>query len=246
MCSVRKVTSFVLLFSLRVCNLLQVTAFCLREQKSAAKKGLFHNAKGDPGKLNTEKTRSDFFSECSHSVKLKLPLVATAVTVLLPQKGPAYAISPNTAATSYDSYASSYDSLDGGDAASALGIDEARLRLLSSAKGHVLEIGVGTGLNIPKYTFDSQKIQSITFVDVSEGMLREAKLKAAANIPKQIKVNFIHADATSQLVDLFGSEAFDTVLDTFSLCVMGTEGAEDCLKQMKAVVKKESDGGKGT
>lgn len=183
-------------------------------------------------------TRGELFSNTFKSI---IPLVTLATTDMWAV--PTLAISPQTAASSYDTYAPSYDSLDGGDAAAALGIDDARQKLLFSAKGDILEIGVGTGLNIPNYPFSSQQITSITFLDVSDGMLQQAKLKAKANIPENVKVTFIQADATSQLKDLFGENTFDTVLDTFSLCVMGTKGAEACLSQMRSVVKKESDGG---
>ena len=163
----------------------------------------------------------------------------------------AYAISANEASQSYDTYAATYDELDGGAAASALGIDAARSALLSKAKGRVLEIGVGTGLNVNKYTFsnkdaavddDDEGVTSLTLVDISDRMLDEARAKISAlNLPQHIKVEFLKADATSQLVRLFGKNSFDTVVDTFSLCVMGNEGAKDCLVQMKDVVK-ERDG----
>lgn len=181
-------------------------------------------------------SRKNFISYAS---KLVIPL-----TVALPPSiQSARAISPEKAASSYDKYASSYDALDGGQFASALGIDQARAKLLSKAKGDVIEIGVGTGLNIPYYPFSNNQITSITFVDVSEGMLQQSKNKANSIIPKNVRVNFVKADATSQLVDLFGKCAFDTVLDTFSLCVMGNKGADACLQQMGNIVKKESDGG---
>ena len=186
-------------------------------------------------------SRRNIFKTCTKSL---VPLA-----VLSGRKVPAaHSISPEKAASSYDKYAANYDSLDGGDIASTLGIDEARSKLLSMAKGDVLEIGVGTGLNIPKYhlslTNKQQEITSITFVDVSNSMLEQAKVKAFDTIPRDVKVNFYNADATSELVDLFGESAFDTVLDTFSLCVMGRKGAEDCLKQMGRVVKKKDQGGK--
>ena len=84
---------------------------------------------------------------------------------------PAYALTAQQAATNYDTYAASYDNLDGGAAATALGLDAARQSLVSAAAGHVLEIGVGTGLNIPYYNWSN--IQSLTLVDISPGMLVE-------------------------------------------------------------------------
>mmetsp|Transcript_6721 Transcript_6721/g.14136 ORF Transcript_6721/g.14136 Transcript_6721/m.14136 type:complete len:315 (-) Transcript_6721:18-962(-) len=186
-----------------------------------------------------------------------------ATTAVLPACAPSSLISPsfadaanaisaNEASQSYDTYAATYDELDGGAAASALGIEAARSAILSRAKGRVLEIGVGTGLNVNKYKFsnkasatdsnDNEGVTSLTLVDISDGMLDEARAKISAlNLPQHIQVEFLRADATSQLVQLFGKNSFDTVVDTFSLCVMGNEGAKNCLLQMRDVVK-DQDG----
>jgi methyltransferase OMS1 len=149
----------------------------------------------------------------------------------------ASALTPNEAETLYDTAASSYDELDGGTAASSLGIDKAREDLIQQASGNVLEIGVGTGLNLDKYQKD--KLKSLTVVDISEGMLREAtvRIKSLPNL-KGVKVKIVKADATSDLLDTFGPQAFDTVIDSFSLCVMGNSGAKACLDQISRVVTK--------
>jgi len=159
---------------------------------------------------------------------------------------PSLAISPEEAASSYDKFASTYDNLDDGSISGMLGINEARIKIIGLAKGRVLEIGVGTGLNLEKYTFASSPlamdgVTSLTLLDISVGMLAEAKKKVASmNVPKYVKFDFIHADATSsEMTDLFGKETFDTVVDTFSLCVMGRVGALSCLQQMRNVVKDE-------
>ncbi len=156
---------------------------------------------------------------------------------------PCSALSPTDAATKYDSYSYSYDVLDGGKASSALGIDQARRLLLQKARGNVLEIGVGTGLNLDSY--DKTQITSLTLVDVSDGMLREATARAKTLPQLQgIPVRFVKADATTELVDRFGSDAFDTVVDSFSLCVMGNTGAPSCLRQLSQVVKPGVNGGR--
>ena len=183
-----------------------------------------------------------------------ISLLVAAVALWQSCEPPCKAISAEEASKAYDKYASSYDDLDGGSAASVLGIDEARARLLRSAYGRVLEIGVGTGLNIENYQFTSQDddimqskgpVTSLTFVDISEGMLRQAKAKFDSfAVPSNVEVEFIKADATSQLVSLFGRDSFDTVVDTFSLCVMGNDGAKACLAEMAQVVKSGKDRGK--
>ena len=165
--------------------------------------------------------------------------ISTTSSLFLPE---ASAISPDQASRDYDIYSKTYDNLDGGSAASALGIDEARTKLLQLAKGNVLEIGVGTGLNLSSYKLG--RIASLTLVDISEGMLSQAKARVQQlELDKSIPVKIIQADATSQLIELFGKDKFDTVIDTFSLCVMGNNGAEDCLKQMTNVAKDAKDGG---
>ena len=146
------------------------------------------------------------------------------------------ALEPRQAASDYDAYAAKYDQLDGGQASSALGIDEARKKLLSQASGNVLEIGAGTGLNLDKY--DPQRLESLTLVDISNGMLKEARTRIEnGQLLRNVEVKFMQADATSELVSLFGDNHFDTVVDSFSLCVMGNEGAKRCLVQMRQVVK---------
>ena len=162
-----------------------------------------------PGHLNmvdTCNSRKEFIGGCAGAILA--PLVATPIKV--------DSLSPEQAEKNYNSYASSYDNLDGGKATTALGIEEARVSLFGKARGRVLDVAAGTGLNI--FAYDLSKITSLTLVDISEGMLSEAKKRVEAidafgNIP----IEYIKADATSDLVDLFGPKSFDTVVDSFSL-----------------------------
>lgn len=175
-------------------------------------------------------------------------IASSAALIAASTAQPSSAISPEEASKSYDVYSKTYDDLDGGSAASALGIDEARTKLLQLARGDVLEIGVGTGLNLSSYQVrrksDSGGITSLTLVDISEGMLSQAKLRVQQlGLEDDIPVKIIKADATSQLIEMFGKNKFDTVVDTFSLCVMGNEGAKKCLKEMSGVMKDSNNGG---
>jgi len=160
------------------------------------------------------------------------------------------ALTPDQAESSYDKYASTYDDLDGGAVASALGLDDARRALVGSrlVHGNVLEIGVGTGLNMDKYNLSNGNISSICFLDISEGMIQVAMQKLPSIFPprdeRNFDIDFVRADATSQLLDIFGSNSLDTVIDTFSLCVLGNSGALQCLQQMRQVVKPRSEGGR--
>ena len=85
--------------------------------------------------------------------------------VLLADRSICYGLSPEEASNAYDSYASSYNELDGGTASSLLGIGEARRKVLRKAKGNVLEIGAGTGLNLSSYI--PSQLKSLTLVDIS-------------------------------------------------------------------------------
>jgi methyltransferase OMS1, mitochondrial len=183
---------------------------------------------------------SDSNNEVNDSIRRRMLTAAVGVVspLMFNQCGsttaPANALTPKEAASAYDSYASHYDALDGGTASTILGLDDARAELFRRATGNVLEIGVGTGLNLAKY--DTSLVTSLTVVDVSEGMIREARTRADS-LNMGIPVRFVTADATSELINIFGVDSFDTVVDSFSLCVMGDVGARKCLEQMAAVVK---------
>ena len=169
---------------------------------------------------------------CRHAARREVFFSVTITLGIVPAV--AQALTPKEASRQYDSYAPGYDKLDGGQASSMLGIEEARAKLIGMASGNVLEIGVGTGLNLDKYV--ASQITSLTLVDVSEGMLVQARnrIESLSNL-KGIPVTTVQADATADLVKRFGQGKFDTVLDSFSLCVMENPAA--CLDQMKAVSK---------
>lgn len=77
-----------------------------------------------------------------------------------------------------------------------------------SAGQRVLDAAVGTGLNLPAYPAGV----SVTGVDLSQGMLHEAKKKATM------------AEVTLQLADLhhleFADDSFDAAASGFTLCVV--------------------------
>jgi ubiquinone/menaquinone biosynthesis C-methylase UbiE len=131
----------------------------------------------------------------------------------------------------YDGYASTYDDLDGGAAAKALGLDEMRAAALRSASGDVLELAVGTGLNLPAY--DLSNVKTFTAIDLSPGMLAQAKARAAELNFSSENARFVEADATALP---FEDESFDFVFDTFSLCVI--EDPVAALKEVRRVLRK--------
>ncbi|KAM3575444.1 hypothetical protein VYU27_002667 [Nannochloropsis oceanica] len=131
---------------------------------------------------------------------------------------------------SYDSYAANYDDLDGGSAARWLGLEAARQELIGRAHGRVLECGVGTGLNFPFYKFQKDgNLVALDAIDLSPGMLREARAKAALLGLGEERVRFHEMDVANLV---FADGSFDYVCDTFSLCVY-----PDPLKALKEMTR---------
>ena len=84
-----------------------------------------------------------------------------------------------------------------------------RRQLLADVQGTVLEIGFGTGLNLPCY---SQHVQRITAVDPNAGMTR----RAARRIGQSGIAVELCAVSGEQLP--FEDGTFDSVVSTFTLC----------------------------
>lgn len=89
--------------------------------------------------------------------------------------------------------------------------EEWRLNLLSKVSGNVLEVGIGTGTNLPFYPI---KTQSLTGVDFSKGMLKHANDKVSkGNFPFPIEL----MEADIQALP-FPDETFDSVVSTCVFC----------------------------
>lgn len=82
-----------------------------------------------------------------------------------------------------------------------------RERLMSGAQGKVLEVGVGTGKNIPYYPDDAD----VTGIDFSEKMIEKAKKKS--NERDNVKVLLMDAEKM-----LFEDNLFDTVITSCVFC----------------------------
>lgn len=85
-----------------------------------------------------------------------------------------------------------------------------RRRMVAEATGATLEVGAGTGVNVPLYDSDV----TVTAID-----LRPAHLTAAAEKARQIRreSNYVVACANAQELP-FPSGAFDTVIGTLVFC----------------------------
>jgi ubiquinone/menaquinone biosynthesis C-methylase UbiE len=97
-----------------------------------------------------------------------------------------------------------------------------REKLISCAKGKVLEVAVGAGANFHFYPQDVE----VTAVDFSEDMLRKAKESAVDN---GIQAEFIQSDVEALS---FPDGSFDTIVSTLSFC-----GYEDPNIVLKAFQK---------
>lgn len=134
--------------------------------------------------------------------------------------------------STYDDYATTYDNLDGlNPLTDYLGLTTLRRRLVARARGRVLETGVGTGLNLPLY--DTARVTSITALDNSERMLALAR-ERSKHLSPESEVHLLGAS-----VDDTGlaSATFDTVVDTFSLCVY--PHPLQALTEMKRLIKRD-------
>lgn len=90
------------------------------------------------------------------------------------------------------------------------GLSHQRSRLCESASGRVLEIAVGTGLNLAHY----RQATSVVGVDNNRGMLRRAIHRTWESA---VPVELVSADARALP---FADDSFDTLVVAFSLCTI--------------------------
>ncbi|MDP2242657.1 class I SAM-dependent methyltransferase [Pseudomonas sp.] len=104
---------------------------------------------------------------------------------------------------------------------------QTRAQIVPLAEGRVLEIGIGSGLNLAFY--DAEKVSAIVGVDPAAEMQRLARDRAArCAIPVQmiaLELGQIQADDAS----------FDSVVCTFTLCTI--PDAVAALREMRRVLK---------
>ena len=95
------------------------------------------------------------------------------------------------------------------------------------ARGEVLEVGIGSGLNLRFY---SPEVQHIYGVDPSLALQRMARRRAAAG---PVTIDFVSQSAEERLPVPDGS--IDTVVVTWTLCSI--PNAAKALQEMRRVVK---------
>lgn len=103
-----------------------------------------------------------------------------------------------------------------------LGGTARRKRVVSRARGRVLEVGIGTGLNLELYAPNVQ----LTGIDLSARMLERARQRAAH------EVRLVNADAERLP---FRNESFDTVVATCVFCSVADPVA--ALREVSRVVR---------
>ncbi|MDP3856993.1 MAG: class I SAM-dependent methyltransferase [Stagnimonas sp.] len=102
-----------------------------------------------------------------------------------------------------------------------------RAKLVPRAHGRVLEIGIGTGLNLPHY--DAGKVQQVHGVDPAPQMQKKALQRAART--------GIAVETVPLMVEQIGAAAasYDCVVCTFTLCTIA-DGVS-ALREMRRVLK---------
>lgn len=91
-------------------------------------------------------------------------------------------------------------------------VDAQRERAVPKARGRVVELGIGSGLNLPRY--DPRTVSAVVGVDPSRPLLERAARAARSTA---VPVLLAHADAR----DLPVADGWaDTVVVTFALCTI--------------------------
>ncbi len=105
-----------------------------------------------------------------------------------------------------------------------------RRQLLAAARGDVLEIGFGTGLNLPCYT---EGVHKLTAVDPNPGMHRLARKRI-----KQTRSEVDQQVLSGERLP-FEDNRFDCAVSTFTLCSI-----EDVAQALRKVYRVLKSGGK--
>jgi len=105
-------------------------------------------------------------------------------------------------------------------------IQEGRKKILENVSGEVLEIGFGTGLNLPHYP---DSITSLTIIDKNPGMIRIAQERIKqSNIKVESKI--VNGEELP-----FENQSFDSIVSTYTLCSI--KNVDLALKEIYRVLK---------
>jgi ubiquinone/menaquinone biosynthesis C-methylase UbiE len=106
------------------------------------------------------------------------------------------------------------------------GLHAMRERLLAGASGDVIEIGGGTGLNLPCYGPD---VRSLTITEPEPAMMRRLERSARAHRPSATVVRAPAEDLP------FNDHAFDVAVSTLVLC--GVDDQPRALRELRRVLR---------
>lgn len=101
-----------------------------------------------------------------------------------------------------------------------------RHRVIGAAQGQVLEVGIGSGLNLPLY---GPAVRSVIALEPSRELLRLARKRAEA---ASASVEFCEASAEAMPLD---DRSVDTIVTTWTLCSIAD--AARALAEMRRVLK---------
>lgn len=133
----------------------------------------------------------------------------------------------NTPAKKYDRFSKIYDLFESPMEMRAF--SKYRKKALSLAKGKVLEIGIGTGKNLPYYPEGVEVIG----IDFSQGMLEKAEKRKKELGLENVKLLYMDAQNME-----FDDNTFDTVVSTFVFCTV-----PDPIKGLKEAYRVLKPGG---
>jgi ubiquinone/menaquinone biosynthesis C-methylase UbiE len=106
-------------------------------------------------------------------------------------------------------------------------IADQRRRIVPLARGRVLEIGMGSGLNLPFYNPD--RIEFVWGLDPSKGLMKMAE-KQSARLPFRVHLMTISGEDIP-----LKNHSADTVVVTYTLCSI--PDVSKALKEMHRVLK---------
>ncbi|CAM3554019.1 class I SAM-dependent methyltransferase [Smaragdicoccus niigatensis] len=121
-------------------------------------------------------------------------------------------------------FAHVYDALMSGS--EKKGLADMRRDLLGGAKGEVLEIGAGTGLNLPFY---GDEISGLTLAEPSKSMIGQLNRKVEQDRPGTMVLRAPAEDLP------FEDNSFDTVVSTLVLC--SVDDQPRALRELRRVLR---------
>jgi len=106
-------------------------------------------------------------------------------------------------------------------------INYQRKKIVPKVSGNVLEIGIGSGLNLPHYNVSN--ISNITALDPAEELTDIAKKRISE---LDLDIDVINCGAEEIPLE---SKSFDSILVTYTLCCI--ESLDDSMREIRRVIK---------